>query len=93
MTPIAPQDVAPRVLAVVARTQRLPAEKVTLDSTFEELGIDSLDGFNLLFALEEEFDLSFPDDAARGIADLRELVAALDRELASRTGEPPAATG
>jgi len=46
-------DVTQRVLAVIAKTQRIPPEKITADSTFEELGLDSLDSVNILFALEE----------------------------------------
>ena len=36
---------------------------MTPDKTLEELGIDSFDGINLLYALEEEFNVSLPDDA------------------------------
>ena len=33
-----------------------------LDSAFEELGIDSMDAVEILFALENEFDINIPDD-------------------------------
>ena len=55
-------DLIARVTAVIVKTQHLPPEAVTIDSTFEELKIDSLDGINLLFALEGEFDVDIPDD-------------------------------
>jgi hypothetical protein len=42
-------DILQRVIKVVAEAQKLPIEKVTADSTFEELAIDSLDGIQLLF--------------------------------------------
>ena len=60
-----PDDVIARVTGVIARTQKIPPETVTIDKTFEELKIDSLDGINILFALEGEFDVDIPDDAAR----------------------------
>ena len=56
-----------RVTGVIAKTQKIPPETVTIDKSFEELKIDSLDGINILFALEGEFDIDIPDDAARGI--------------------------
>ncbi|MCP4965878.1 MAG: acyl carrier protein, partial [bacterium] len=40
-----------RVISCIAETQHLELEKVTIDSSFEELGIDSLDGINILFSL------------------------------------------
>ena len=44
-----------RVLSVIAATQRIGPETVTIDKSFQELGIDSMDGINILFALENEF--------------------------------------
>ena len=63
-----------RVTGVIARTQHIAPETVTIDSTFEELKIDSLDGINILFALETEFGIDIPDDDARKIQSVREAV-------------------
>ena len=52
-----PDELTDRVLRVIAATQRIPIETVTLEKTFEDLGIDSMDGINILFALESEFAL------------------------------------
>jgi acyl carrier protein len=57
---------------VIARTQKLPLESVTLDKTFEELNIDSLDGINILFALENEFGIDIPDEPARQMRSVRD---------------------
>ena len=77
-------DVASRVAAVIANTQKIPAETVTIDKTFEELKIDSLDGINILFALEGEFDVDIPDDAARQIRTVREMVEGIEKLLAAK---------
>ena len=69
-----PQDVAATVLDLIATSQRLPREQVTLNSTFEELKMDSLDAINLIFGVEEKFDISIPDDAAKSIRTVREMV-------------------
>jgi acyl carrier protein len=54
-------------------------ESVTLDKTFEELKIDSLDGINILFALEEEFKVDVPDEAARQILSVRAAVEGIQK--------------
>jgi acyl carrier protein len=76
--------IAGRVIAAIARVQDVPAERVSLDSSFEELGFDSLDGFNILFALEEEFDVEIPDEDARGIQTVRDAVEKIERLLVRR---------
>ena len=74
-----------RVTGVIAKTQKIPPETVTIDKTFEELKIDSLDGINILFALEGEFDLDIPDDAARGIRTVRDMVDGIKKLLAAKS--------
>jgi acyl carrier protein len=69
-----PNDLTQRVISVIAATQRIPAGKISPDSTFEELGLDSLDSVNILFALEEEFNVSIPDEAARQIRSVRQII-------------------
>ncbi len=77
------EELTQRILKVIADSQNLPPEKVTLDSTFEELGIDSLDGVNILFALENEFNINIPDEGVQGIRSIRQMVEALEKLLAS----------
>jgi acyl carrier protein len=72
-------DFVQRVISVIANTQKLPPEKITLDSSFEELGIDSLDGINIIFALENEFNVNIPDEGAQGIRGVRDMAEALDK--------------
>ena len=79
------EDLSSRVTGVIARTQKIPPETVTIDKTFEELKIDSLDGINILFALEGEFDVDIPDDAARNIHTIREMVEGIEKLLAAKS--------
>lgn len=62
-----------QVIRVIAQTQRLPVESVTIDSTFEQLNIDSLDGINIVFALENEFGIEIPDEGVHSMRSLREI--------------------
>lgn len=66
------EQTAQRVVDVIVSTQKLDQDKVTLDSTFEELQIDSLDGLNIVFALENEFDIDIPDDQAKELTNVRQ---------------------
>jgi acyl carrier protein len=73
------EELTQRILKVIADSQKLPPEKVTIDSTFEELGIDSLDGVNILFALENEFNINIPDEGVQSLRTMRQMVEALDK--------------
>ncbi|MGD1094506.1 MAG: phosphopantetheine-binding protein [Bryobacteraceae bacterium] len=76
-----------RVTGVIARTQHIPPDTVTIDSTFEELKIDSLDGINILFALETEFNVDIPDEAARQIRSVREMAEGIEKLLALKQAQ------
>ena len=84
-------ELTERVRGIIATTQHLPHEKVTSDSTFEELGIDSLDGINILFAVENEFNINIPDDAAQNIRSVRDVVEGIAKLLDSGQGGQAAA--
>ena len=68
------EELSQRVIKVMAATQHIDADKITIDSSFQELGIDSLDGINIVFALENEFNIDIPDDAVKEIRGVRDMV-------------------
>jgi acyl carrier protein len=80
-------EVIARVIGVIAKTQHIPPESVTVDKTFQELKIDSLDGMNILFAVEEEFDVNVPDDEALKIRSVRDMAEGIEKLLASKAPE------
>lgn len=84
-----------RVIEVIVKTQKLPPGSVTPDQTFADLKIDSLDGINILFALEGEFNLDIPDAAANEIRSVEEAVNGIEKLLAAGDGaeESAAASG
>ncbi len=71
-----------RVIAVIARTRQIPPEQISLESSFAELGIDSLQGLNLLFELENEFNVNIPNPYALNVRGVRDLVESLGKILA-----------
>ena len=78
------EDLKARVIKVIAKTQRIPGETVSIDSTFEELKIDSLDGINLIFALESEFNVDIPDEEARAIRSVRQMAQGIAHLMAQK---------
>jgi acyl carrier protein len=74
-------QVTQKVIEIIAREQHLDPGIITLDSSFEQLGIDSLDGVNILFALEEEFKIDIPDAIAQNMRGVRQVVDSLTRVL------------
>ena len=73
-----------QVVDIIAQKKRLPPENITLDSTFLDLGIDSLDGMDLLFAFEDTFNISIPDDVAQQMKSVRMVTEGLRRVLGDR---------
>jgi acyl carrier protein len=65
---------AAKVIQVIAETQRIPIDSISRDSTFEQLKIDSLDGINIIFALENAFDVSIPDEGVQNMRSVQEVV-------------------
>src|SRR5271165_6091354 len=80
-------DLTQRVLRIIAETQRKDPAQVTIDSSFEELGIDSMDGVNIVFALENEFDINVPDEEVKNIRSVRDMVEGV-RRLVELRGDP-----
>ena len=74
-------NVEEKVVEIIVREQHLEPGVVKADSTFAELGIDSLDGVNILFALEEEFKVDIPDSVAQHMKSVRQVVDSLNRVI------------
>jgi acyl carrier protein len=83
-------DLIQRVLKVIATSKRIPLETVTLDSEFQQLGIDSMDAVEILFALENEFDITIPDEDARGVRSIRQMCEGVEKLVAAKTADAKA---
>lgn len=78
------ENITSRVIAVIAKTQHISVDIVKPESSFEELKIDSLDGLQIVFALEDEFDVNIPDDEARKLTSVAQVVAGIASLLAQK---------
>ncbi len=84
------ESVKDRVVRIIAEQAVLDVSDVRLDSTLEELGIDSLGLVESIFAIEEAFDVQVPfnanDPQASGfdISSVAAIVAAVEGLVASK---------
>lgn len=85
--------VAEKVIASLASVKRIPVEKITLDTNLQEIGIDSLDVFSLLFELENSFNISIPDDQVRSIRTVKDIVEGIKKIQATPPGQPAGSAG
>ena len=81
-------DFDARVVAIIAKKKKIDSALVTHESTFQELGIDSLDGIDLVFTFEDEFNISIPDQVVQKMKSVGQVIEALREVLARRTSPP-----
>ncbi|NET35004.1 MAG: acyl carrier protein [Cyanothece sp. SIO1E1] len=64
-----------KVQKIVSEQLGVDVEDVKPEASFaNDLGADSLDTVELVMALEEEFDVEIPDEAAEGIATVQAAI-------------------
>ena len=81
-------DVAADIIAIIAK--RLPAEKrnVVMADRLEDLGIDSFSAVEMIFDLEEKFDVQIPhnsNDARLDLETVGDVVGAIKDLLAGKS--------
>lgn len=76
---------------IYAKVKKIVSEQLSVDETevkpeanfANDLGADSLDTVELVMALEEEFDIEIPDEAAEGIATVQAAVDYINGKVAA----------
>ena len=57
-----------KLQGIIAEVLNLEPEEVTMEATFvDDLGADSLDVFQIIMGIEEEFDIEIPNETAEKI--------------------------
>ncbi len=83
-------SISEKVIAIIAEQAVLDPSDVTMDSTLESLGIDSLGLVESIFAIEEEFDISIPFNANEptqsdfDISNVAAIVAGIEKLVAEK---------
>ncbi|MBL4808099.1 MAG: acyl carrier protein [Rhodobacteraceae bacterium] len=83
-------SVEEKVIAILAEQAMLEVSEVTLESSLEDLGVDSLGLVEAVFAIEETFDVQVPFNANEpgesdfDISTVKSIVAAVTKLVAER---------
>ncbi|MCL2661669.1 MAG: acyl carrier protein [Acidobacteriaceae bacterium] len=80
--------VAQRCIEIIAKAKNISADTIHLDSSFEQLNIDSLDKINISFEVEEAFGINIPDEALNTLATVGDVVNGVKQLQGT---QPPAA--
>ena len=80
-------DIQSRCIELIAKSKNLPESSVGMDSTFDELQIDSLDKINLSFEVEEMFAIQIPDDSLNSLKTVGDIVRGVERLRAGASPE------
>ena len=80
-----------RCIELIALQKELPPESISLDSSFEELGMDSLDKVTLAFDVEETYGIDIPETALATIKSVQDMVQGVERAIQAKDKASPGA--
>ena len=83
------EELGQYVIKAIAEVKEVPEDTIKLQNTFEELEVDSLDAMEMLFLMEEKFDVNMPDTAVRAMRNVEQVADALDKLLKGEELEIP----
>jgi acyl carrier protein len=67
-------EIERKLIEIVRSEKQIPDEKLTPETVLADAGVDSLDALTILFAIEEQFGISIPDDKARAIKTFGDMI-------------------
>lgn len=74
MRPVTRDEIAEKLVTIVQQEKAVADDLLRPDTLLADAGIDSLDSLTILFAIEEHFKISIPDDRARAIKTFGDLI-------------------
>lgn len=84
--------IAEKIRSALARELKRDPHTITLEQTLrEDLGLNSLDAIELMFKVEEEFDIEIPDPDLQKLRTVGDLVSYLEARLSGAPAPVPAA--
>jgi acyl carrier protein len=67
-------EIEAKLIAIIQKEKHLPDGALAPDTALADAGVDSLDSLTILFAIEEEFHISIPDERARAIKTFGDMI-------------------
>ncbi|MBX3636825.1 MAG: acyl carrier protein [Rubrivivax sp.] len=78
-------DTEQTIIDIIAKTCSIEPERITLDSTLKDLDVHSLDAVQVLFEIEDRFDIQVPErDDQYSAGTVRDLVAGVESLVAAK---------
>jgi len=81
-------QVAEECIALIAKQKSISPEQIHLDSTFDELAVDSLDRVSLAFDIEEKYDIEIPEQKLGQIKTVNDMVTGIEEAVRQKTAAP-----
>ncbi len=66
-------------LSTIASCEGIPPERVTLETQFQEIAVDSLAAIEILFTREQRLEIKIPDDQNHTIRHVCEMVEGIEK--------------
>ena len=86
------QEIDLKVRTILAQKLNVGLDTIKADSRLaEDLGVDSFGAVELMFEIEEAFQLKIPDSDIEHVRSVKDIVAYLDGWINKPAGTPPAA--
>lgn len=79
------EEIFLKVRELIAKNNHLPPETITMDSSFEDLNMDSLDGLTLVNDLENTYNITLTNEEAGKITTVKQAVESLEAFIASKS--------
>jgi acyl carrier protein len=82
--------IAEECIALIAKQKSISPGQIRLDSTLEELSLDSLDRVSIAFDLEEKYDIEIPEDKLGQIKTVNDMVTGIEEAVRQKSAKPSA---
>lgn len=74
-------EIFEKVRSLISEQLDVEEDKITLETTFEDIDADSLDVVELVMALEEEFNLEIADEEVEKIKTVGDIINYIEKQV------------
>ena len=80
-------EIEQKLIAIVRQEKNVAEDLLRPETPLADAGIDSLDALTILFAIEEQFGISIPDDRARAMRTFGDMIDIVADLVGTRNAE------
>ena len=67
-------NISDKLIQIISNEFNISEDKIKMDSTLKSLELDSIDGIELIMAIDDEFEIDIPEEEYEGVKTLNELI-------------------